>query len=791
MFGDDPLDLSAPTSFHTAIRYSSARSIHEATGRAIVIGEDIYYSPNSSKTPPLPPKGIHSYVCDPLKDSVQEFHNPHWWTIEAGYLPFLPISPNFHNPPFLLLFNIPIHTGKRPKRRVQMDSNDILNWNHLEHTLAKIFKSFQASYSIPDMPPIICTSVACQKEFEFPSQFVAAEKRCRNWFSLWMAMASLGIAIAEISDGHREADMVPKWYRDFTRHTDEPTLSEIRQQLGQFPATFPRAGVFLDLNSAEDQPTVDFFVHLGIPVWYPWGSKEEHHAHRNPSFWKKYVPPSHLLQQVQSFLVGAPTLAPPAESDEDRPWVTFFQERQRRATGSLPKNKPNLRVYHWEKDFSSGKWTRTPIVRRFNAETLAEYGKNQKHYDEQSNEWDVATEMGEKDAEELQADYWENSDDEPILPIGIPPMPLKAAPPTINYISDKTLSSTTTLRNGPAQREDYYPDEHSPADILRLFFGFVAPPPSVRLVLPPTTEQQIKDFALGIGVVAKEVIQEFAQTPVGKCAAHFFWNISQTPWVPPPNVLFDLATGNPQSLKHCRRLKFLRQLPGNAYLFDFRGESTVEWKICVDDVSLAFMILRMDNALCDYDIAWALLNQGSPFRTMLYVPQFAIQTAPMGIPRLRFSDYKFGVADYESYCHERDNILCNVRVARQALKHGGILWRLAMDNASFQGVLAGPTIDATIQHRCLSVVTGPESFWIDDVLDTREMEVISGVYHVYTGNTLAYQLFMHNLTLLSQDKVNSYQQNPGGPLSTFGTPLCGSNSGAGAQKIGTLNAFKS
>ncbi len=211
--------------------------------------------------------------------------------------------------------------------------------------------------------------------------------------------------------------------------------------------------------------------------------------------------------------------------------------------------------------------------------------------------------------------------------------------------------------------------------------------------------------------------------------------MSQFPWAPPPNTLFDLATGNPQSLNQCRRLKFLRQLSGGMYLFDFREEATVKWKLCVDDVCLALMIVRMEERLCDYDIARALLDQGTRFFTLLHSSHFKEEMPlPKGIPRLRLNNYNFTVADYESYCYERDNILGNHRVAREALKRGGILWRLAVENSTFQDVLAGPSTVATLQHCCTSLIIDSENAWIDDTLSIHEMEVISGVYHVYIGN---------------------------------------------------------
>ncbi|KJA19781.1 hypothetical protein HYPSUDRAFT_204362 [Hypholoma sublateritium FD-334 SS-4] len=420
--------LPPPTSFQRAIQYTSNTSIHEANARAIVIGTDVYYSPNSSRTPPLPSKSLQ-YIRDPLKDSVEEFHNPQWWRTDTGYLPFLPTSPKFGSPPFHQLFNYPLEMGPRRKRRVRMDPNDILNWSRLETTLAHIFKSFQSMYCIPDMSPIVRTSLACQDAFEYPSQFLSAEKRCRNWFAVWMAMVSLGISVAQVYDGDREDTLVPKWYTTFVQHTDEVVLAGIQQQLGQFNPWFPRAGVFIDLCSSQEQPTVDFFVRLGIPVWYPWGTAQESEARRNPSYWAKYTPPAYLLQRAHSFLNAVPDLASSSAqgSEEDnRPWTVFFANRASHATGPMPAKKPPMKVFHWEKD-NNAHWQRTAVLKQLRSQTLDEYGKRQKIFNERTNEWDCCTDMGELDAEERQALC--DEDNEFILatsqgpPLSIPDIP--------------------------------------------------------------------------------------------------------------------------------------------------------------------------------------------------------------------------------------------------------------------------------------------------------------------------------------------------------------------------------
>ncbi len=820
MFGDPrQVHLLPLTSFQRAIRYTSDKPIHDSNARAIVIGKDVYYSPNSSRKPPLPVDNPQ-YVRDPLKDCVEEFHNPQWWNTEMGYLPFLPTSPHFGSPPFHQLYNKFLETGPRQKRRVRMDSSDIINWSRLEATLTQIFHSFQSTYCIPDMFRVIETSVACQDPFEYPSQFLSVEKKCRNWFAIYMAMVSLGIAVAQVYDGDTETTLVPKWYTTFVQHTDEALLAGVRQQLGQFHPSFPRAGVFLNLCSSQEQPTVDFFVRLNIPVWYPWGSAEESYARQNPSYWAKYMPPADMLQRAHSFLTGVPGLAPPATqgSEEDnRPWALFFSNRARHATGPITARRPPMKVFHWEKD-DSGKWQRIAVLKQLRSETLDEYGKNQKVFDERSNEWDCCTEMGDLDAEERQA--LADEDFESIVDTGPSASELSDAPVSssdaqvsssdaqVSSSNDQISSSDGQISSSNAQVSSsalppvsrsnqlpsalndsadlsqlstshevsagtssesgrnpasYLPEQHSPSDLLHLFYGFVVPPPSVRLHIAQPSEQQIKDLALGVGCSKPDLIHSYVQTPLGRYAPHFFWAMSQSPWVSPSNILFDLARGNPKNIQYRRRIKYLHQLPGDTYLFDFEKEATVEWRICVTDVSLALLILRLDDELCDQDIARKLLEQGSHFWTVFDSAPFDVVPPHPGISRLRLSSYQFSAEDYRTYCHDRDEILCSPRVARQCLMRGGILWRLAMEHASFQDVLAGPTPTATIRHQCRSFSAGPDRFYIDDVLTAHEEEVICGVYYVYTGK-VSKEMYICQQTDLSSGQGTQMAKKSWWPL---------------------------
>ncbi len=148
--------------------------------------------------------------------------------------------------------------------------------------------------------------------------------------------------------------------------------------------------------------------------------------------------------RVPTRFPGAPTSTAATFFGQDKPWELFFAERQRRTTGPTSSKKPTLKVYHWEKDLT-GVWNRVLVVRRMQQETLGDYGKQQKKYDDRTNEWDCCTEMGELDAKELQAADWENLDDEPILSAG--------GPPTLSLSKTSVLpvrSPGVLSENGPA-----------------------------------------------------------------------------------------------------------------------------------------------------------------------------------------------------------------------------------------------------------------------------------------------------------------------------------------------------
>jgi len=71
--------------------------------------------------------------------------------------------------------------------------------------------------------------------------------------------------------------------------------------------------------------------------------------------------------------------------------------------------------------------------------------------------------------------------------------------------------------------------------------------------------------------------------------------------------------------------------------------------------------------------------------------------------------------------------------------HGGIVWHLALESVSDNAVLMGLSHDVFSEGSFLSLADG--YLW-DDILSEDELEVVCGVYKVYTGMFFARFHFM-------------------------------------------------
>ena len=91
--------------------------------------------------------------------------------------------------------------------------------------------------------------------------------------------------------------------------------------------------------------------------------------------------------------------------------------------------------------------------------------------------------------------------------------------------------------------------------------------------------------------------------------------------------------------------------------------------------------------------------------------------------------------DYCLYEHRALDVLSRPR-GRAALLRGGIVWRLAMEilgEAAIDEAVNGPSSDTWLYGSELMESRG--SSWLCDDLSSYEVDIICGVYKVYTGTS--------------------------------------------------------
>ncbi|SJL14594.1 uncharacterized protein ARMOST_18057 [Armillaria ostoyae] len=126
--------------------------------------------------------------------------------------------------------------------------------------------------------------------------------------------------------------------------------------------------------------------------------------------------------------------------------------------------------------------------------------------------------------------------------------------------------------------------------------------------------------------------------------------------------------------------------------------------------------------------------QDRPPRTLLRIPERIL------IPH-RLKGFQLKMKDFANYVERRRQLFSNSEVVRAALKHGGLIWRLAMEEASEECVTSGHSPRATETGACLRTTEG-EALW-DEMLTEDQIDVICGVYKVEREGNCGGELTEH------------------------------------------------
>lgn len=679
---------------------------------------------------------------------------PRWWTAPFGYLSFIPLHPSFTGYPLDRLAHIP-PLEMADGGQFQLNRALAEGWYRLEQRLARAISLLLPDYRVGVILPFHPSTWG----YGYPhfSHYIARQRAVisKDWFVIFLAGLSFLLAIGDtltLDDG------IPDWFAKLANAGyDQAWLAGIGgSQLRHFSPTCPRVGIIVDfVNPEKTQPAVKWFANFHIPIWYPWTNAEQDWVSAHRGF-DSLIPPPHKLQAATTFMTRQPT---PVSDSLDTPapppvlvaldswsapastakttcptWVEFFEKRERLNAQKLGKETEKERqtrlnrarkppthtapVFEWVKsDDDPTQLVRRPVLKAEREDTLDNYSASQRRYDPFWNEWDCCEEFGPGDQE--------YDDDE-----GFPVHPQIDADRT----HDPPIRSDIRSPSPPPIVEhqpdwEGTPDASEVLHVLFMYYGFIPP-----LTISDQTEQVEPDarttfFRItGLPTVTESV---FA-TGLGKVVNDFILNLSDKK--KPDESLWDLRKGNRDALAFKSRTSQIHRLPCGILFFDFGQKATVPWKIAVSQPAIALYICRLDRRYDEVDIARDLLQEGIPFHTLLPlrgVPRSVLPHDPT-VP-IRLSGYRFTTRDYNAYLHQRAAILSGPG-GRAALLQGGILWRLAVQETSFDSVIQGPSSSVLI-HRSGIAYEDPQSgnrFW-DDGLSENQVLLLCGAYICYTG----------------------------------------------------------
>ncbi|KAF6741020.1 hypothetical protein DFP72DRAFT_344018 [Ephemerocybe angulata] len=453
-----------------------------AGGRKQLVEGELYYSPNSlidgtldlSRTPidlssnPFKPGSAKGCQIQ-YKDLVR----PRRWSKAFGWISFVPVIPWYYeskpgnfihtlsNPPPFLHFTDP--TGKAHGYRLHAEND----WDTFERQIHDAVFALRGRYQTPCILPFLPHKLGYTNMYSTPQALTKRINKGREWFLVWLGALSYLTACAQdpsdklVHKGSRypewrsvleSAGLLPSWIDEMARSPVCDWRPQIR-----------RAGCIIDLlNPVPGQPTVEWFVKHGVPVWYRWGPKEEDIAASNSDIARlrppitRSRPPSSF--SASSFIPDSPAsptpspasptpspasptptpasltpIQPPAVAPQAAPstgggvparpapsgaeWIAFFRAREEKHAHILQKETPEARqrrenrirkpptssaaVFEWEVSQSDHtKYERVPVSARWRRDTLDSYGRHQKRYDPFFNEWDCCQLFGYDDPDD-------------------------------------------------------------------------------------------------------------------------------------------------------------------------------------------------------------------------------------------------------------------------------------------------------------------------------------------------------------------------------------------------------
>jgi hypothetical protein len=468
--------------------------------------------------------------------------------------------------------------------------------------------------------------------------------------------------------------------------------------------------------------------------------------------------------------------------------VESSKDRQKRLSREENPRVKNADLYTWEKIRSSGGkevYMRLRVNKKRNEQVFASYERHQRIYNSLANEWDLCREFSPEptanspnpdhhstshnpdDSDDENSDWLRDQkikteDDPGSFEHGTSPLPRHTPPHQQHSLVEHQSTTAPKLEcmDVVEDDEDSSPLLHYSQDVVESLsygYGYVAsiPGPATQ----PLPEKDWETVLVALGFVAP-----FSNLDVEdhekRAISNFFNNLLKK--TPLPVSSDDLNSDNHAALRHLFDFGAIHRPSADLFVFSGPRSTASDWLLGVNSPVIALYICRYilsnPGAHTVVTVASRLLERGIPFRTLLGLNCSSRQMTikePYNPPSFRFINHVFTPQDFEAAMLRAQSVLSQPQ-GRAALLKGGIIWRIAKEFLSGDGVLAGPSVEVTVHRVGYMHASGtPTIHYCDDELTENEIATICGTYSLYTGTSFSLH-FMLTITMLIKSFVSVF-----------------------------------
>ena len=405
-------------------------------------------------------------------------------------------------------------------------------------------------------------------------------------------------------------------------------------------------------------------------------------------------------------------------------------QREQAAARHLAPGRKGPRVFCWEPHpHFHGFRVRTQVSHAEVEDLWGSYGNQQRRFNSFDNEWDICTEFDPLDiSDDALMDRYIglDADDDPHPGDMSALMAFDDLPPLDDRLDLRTEHNAGSAH---ATSPDTKMNGDSMVETLRSHYGLYANP--VYATLQPVAEKRWWTVRMILGQ-AKTAVEDNMWQHAATALVDHYSNNSNSQFLAPLRDLYDKNAMTKLFRSSNVVVSVHNDITGAYYLIKGYLQDETSWQVMTRDAAAVLHCVRARWGPHTTDVASNLARRGMGFHTFAPVPLYiSVNPRQMRSTRLgaRPVGYTPDAFEYTAYETRRDKFLTEPH-ARAAILAGGIVWRLALESLPIDTPFSGPS-ERAYTHGL--VLNSPDLGKVcDDALTTEEMDLICGVYKVYT-----------------------------------------------------------